>query len=70
MTNAEIDALWFQAQRDAIKAGEDYARYRFAALVAATEREACTKILDSVDNYANPMTAADCAAAIQARSKT
>ncbi len=43
---------------------------RFAALVAAAEREACTKILDSVDNYANPMTAADCAAAIRARSKT
>ena len=33
------------------------------------EREACAKILDSVDNYANPMTAADCAAAIRARSK-
>jgi hypothetical protein len=40
-----------------------------AALVAAAEREACAKILDSVDNYANQMTAADCAAAIRARSK-
>jgi len=70
MNNKELDALWFQAQHDAIKAGEDFTRYRFAALVAAAEREACAKILDSVDNYANPMTAADCAAAIRARSKT
>jgi len=40
---------------------------RFAALVAAAEREACAKIADSVDNYANPMTARDCAEAIRAR---
>jgi hypothetical protein len=31
------------------------------------EREACARILDSVDNYANPMTARDCAEAIRAR---
>jgi hypothetical protein len=40
MTNAELDTMWFQAQHDAIKAGEDFTRYRFAALVAAAEREA------------------------------
>jgi len=40
---------------------------RFAALVAEAEREACARILDSVDNYANPMTAKDCAEAIRAR---
>jgi hypothetical protein len=39
MTNAELDTMWFQAQHDAIKAGEDFTRYRFAALVAAAERE-------------------------------
>jgi uncharacterized tellurite resistance protein B-like protein len=39
MTNAELDKLWFQAQHDAIKAGEDFTRYRFAAFVAAAERE-------------------------------
>lgn len=39
----------------------------FAALVAAAEREACAEIADSVDNYANPMTARDCAEAIRAR---
>jgi hypothetical protein len=39
MTNAELDTMWFQAQHDAIKAGEDFTRYRFAALVAAAERK-------------------------------
>lgn len=39
MTNTELDTMWFQAQHDAIKAGEDFTRYRFAALVAAAERE-------------------------------
>lgn len=33
------------------------------------EREACAQILDGVDNYANPMTANDCAAAIRARGQ-
>ena len=40
---------------------------RFAALVAAAEREACAKICDSVNNYDNPMTANDVADAIRAR---
>lgn len=35
----ELDTMWFQAQHDAIKAGEDFTRYRFAAIVAAAERE-------------------------------
>jgi hypothetical protein len=39
----------------------------FAKLVAEAEREACAEIADSVDNYANPMTAKDCAEAIRAR---
>lgn len=39
----------------------------FAKYVIAHEREACAKICDSVDNYANPMTASDCADAIRAR---
>ena len=41
---------------------------RFAQLVAAAEREACAQILEWVDNYANPMTATDCAVAIRARN--
>ena len=68
MTNAELDKLWFQAQHDAIKAGEDFTRYRFAALVAAAERAACADICDqhaSVEGIAQR-----CAAEIRARSKT
>jgi hypothetical protein len=39
MTNAELDKLWFRALSDAIKAGEDFTRYRFATIVAAAQRE-------------------------------
>jgi hypothetical protein len=39
---------------------------RFAALVAATEREACAKVCDGMDHN-GVMIAADCAAAIRAR---
>ena len=43
---------------------------KFAALVAAAEREACAKVCDSVNNYDNPMTASDCADAIRARGQS
>ena len=39
---------------------------RFAALVAAAEREACAKVCDGMD-HDGVMIAADCAAAIRAR---
>jgi len=39
---------------------------RFAALVAAAEREACAKVCDGMDHN-GVMIAADCAAAIRAR---
>jgi hypothetical protein len=41
---------------------------RFAELVAAREREACAKVCDGMDHN-GVMIAADCAAAIRARSK-
>ena len=41
---------------------------RFAALVAATEREACAKVCDGMDHN-GVMIAADCAAAIRARGE-
>ena len=44
MTREELDALWFQAMRQSIEAGENFTRYHFAALVAAAEREACAKL--------------------------
>ena len=39
---------------------------RFAALVAAAEREACAKVCEDMD-HDGVMIAADCAAAIRAR---
>ena len=42
---------------------------RFAALVAAAEREACAKVCDGMDHN-GVMIAADCAAAIRARGNT
>ena len=41
---------------------------RFAALVAAAEREACAKACDGMDHN-GVMIAADCAAAIRARGQ-
>ena len=40
---------------------------RFAALVAAAEREACAKVCDGMDHN-GVMIAADCAAGIRARA--
>jgi uncharacterized protein with PIN domain len=42
-------------------------RRREIEAAVEAEREACAEIADSVDNYANPMTARDCAEAIRAR---
>ncbi len=45
-----------------------YTADQLAAAVAA-ERERCLRIVESADNYSNPMTANDCAAAIRAGAK-
>ena len=50
------------------QAGHAAAKAETAAAVAA-ERERCLRIVQSVDNYSNPMTANDCAAAIRAGAK-
>lgn len=67
MTRAEIDTLWQQAMAQAIKDGEMFTRYHFAALVedraAAAEREACIKTVEGLV-HGNVKT---CAAAIRAR---
>ena len=42
----------------------------FADLIRQNEREQCAQICDSVNNFDNPMTAIDCAAAIRARTAT
>ncbi len=46
MTNNNIDQMWNQAMNEAVKNGENFTRYRFAALVAAAEREACAAMFD------------------------
>ena len=47
MTRDEIDILWQQAMTQAVKDGEMFTRYHFAALVAAAEREAWSNACDS-----------------------
>jgi len=44
---------------------------RFAALVAAAEREACARVCDGYTEYGDPITnwSIDCAAAIRARGE-
>ena len=39
MKREEIDTLWHKALQQAIKDGEEFTRYHFAALVAAAERD-------------------------------
>jgi len=46
MTQDEIDAMWQQAMRQSIEAGEMYIRYHFAKMIAAKEREACADLLE------------------------
>jgi hypothetical protein len=72
MTRQKIDTLWFQAMRESIKDGEQFTRYHFANLVAAAEREACAKLIESRKTGAIELmdTVRDMeAAAIRARSK-
>jgi hypothetical protein len=35
MTKTEIDVLWNRALREALEGGEEFTRYRFAAMVAS-----------------------------------
>jgi hypothetical protein len=55
MTQDEIDTMWQQAMRQSIEEGEMFTRYHFAKLVAAKEREACAKLLESRKTGANDL---------------
>jgi hypothetical protein len=67
VTQIEIDRLWQQALRKSFEYGEQYTRYRFAAMVAAAEREACAKVCEDWDSdAADPR---DVASAIRARGE-
>ena len=64
----EIDILWQQAMNQAVKDGEPFTRYDFAALVAAAEHKACLEIADLCADA--DMHASMAANAIRARSNT
>ena len=67
MTHDEIDLLWFRATDESVRAGEIYTRHRFAAMVAAAEREACAQVCDEWSKRSDDV-GAYCAKAIRARS--
>ena len=69
MNRDEIDVLWNNALSDAVAAGEPFTRYRFAALVAAAEREACAKVCEEIADQDDYMACKCCAAAIRARGQ-
>ena len=76
--DADIDLHWqaagyyagngIQMSWHSFQAGHAAAKAETADAVAA-ERERCLRIVESVDNYSNPMTANDCADAIRAGAK-
>jgi hypothetical protein len=67
----QLVALALEADIDAEAEGLTQALERFAALVAAHEREACAKLCDKyAEESSNPMNFAEnCAAAIRARGE-
>jgi hypothetical protein len=65
MTREELDTLWDKSVNESIKAGDSYARYRYAEYVAAAEREACAEICDAEATIEG--IAQRCAANIRAR---
>jgi hypothetical protein len=51
MTREEIDIMWQQALQDSVRDGEMFTRYHFAKMVAAKEREACAKTVETIETY-------------------
>ena len=75
MTRDEIIKLAREAGLAGVESPEGLAAFvfRFAALVAAAEREACAKVCEARymgDNNREDMEARRCSAAIRARSST
>ena len=70
MTKDDIDKMWGQALNESIKNGEDFTRYRFAALVAAAEREACAKLLEEYPYWLGTVGKREIVATIRARGTT
>lgn len=51
MNREDIDKLWQQALIESVKDGEQFARYHFANLVAAAEREACAAMAEAFHHH-------------------
>jgi hypothetical protein len=72
MTREEVMEMAYESGMIAGYEGEPDLLERFAALVAAAEREACAKVCDARymgDNNREDMEARRCAAAIRSRGK-
>jgi hypothetical protein len=74
MTKTELDVLWSRALHEALVAGEEFTRYRFAAMVASAEREvereACAQLCDEVDKESQSQWPKRLATMIRARGNT
>lgn len=67
MTRDEIVKLALEAK---VEMAGVFELQRFAALVAAAEREACAKVCEYESKFSDQLTAFDCAAAIRARGES
>jgi len=46
-----IDMLWQRALKESIMAGEEFTRYRFAALIEAEAARRCAQVAGPEDSY-------------------
>jgi hypothetical protein len=69
MNKTEIDVMWSRALREAIEGGEEFTRYRFAAMLTSAEREACAKVADEYANGLERNYSENIADAIRARGE-
>ena len=56
MNKTEIDVMWSRALREAIEGGEEFTRYRFAAMLTSAEREAWPCVIAEADFEQNTIT--------------
>ena len=51
MTREEIDTAWSRALGEAVKEGEQYTRYHFAAIIRAQALEDAQKVADELSGF-------------------
>ncbi len=71
LSREELDVMWTRAMHECVRRDQNIgrSRYRFAALVAAAEREACAQICEHGVNAEHYPTLTEVAAAIRARGE-